>query len=230
MSQANDTSHTTWVGASRTVTVEAPSWLAPPLPKSSLDPSRPGRPPLRVSVPPPEAARLYPSLRPPVEARALEARPAAVAPEPAPPPYPDLRAEYAALQAELSATADCISQLRRQILDSSEEPLVRLACAVGERIAGRELTLDPELVVGWTREAIAQLAKDESVVVAVSLDIAAALHEAAWEPVVSASVRIETDAALGKQCCEVRGRQSTVDVSLARRAEMVTADVAGPVK
>jgi vacuolar-type H+-ATPase subunit E/Vma4 len=211
---------TTWVGASGVVTVPIPSWLAPPLPEAKLE-----APPLRVSVPPPDGARLYASLVPPIEV------PLPAAPEPPPPPpYPDLRAEYAALQAQLSAVADCVTLLRRQILEASEEQIVRLACAVGERVAGAELQSKPELIVGWVKEAIDQLAKDESVVVAVSPDIAASLRAAAWESVLSPSVRIETDAALGTGRCEVRGIHATVDASLAGRAEAITRDVVGSTK
>lgn len=221
MSHATDSSPTTWVGTCSVASVPIPSWLAPPLPEARMETPAP---PLRVSVPPPEGARLYAPLGLPVEMRPP------VAPELLAPPYPDLRAEYAALQGRLAATADCLSQLRRRILDASEEQVVRLACAVGERIAGRELQMNPELVVQWVKEGIEQLAKDESVVVAVSSDIAAALAASAWEPVRSASVRIETDATLAQSCCEVRGLCSTVEASLARRGETILRDVVGTPK
>jgi flagellar biosynthesis/type III secretory pathway protein FliH len=198
-------------------TVPMPSWLAPPLP----EPNPEDPPSVRVSVPPPEAARLYVSPSPPVEVLAAE---------PPAPPYPDLRVQCAALQSQLVATAECLTQLRLKILEASEEQLVRLACGIGERIAGRELQLDQELVVRWAKEAIDQLAKDESVIVAISPDVADALRAAAWEPVQSTSVRIETDATLKRGSCEIRGRQSTVDASLASRVEAITREVVGPQK
>jgi flagellar assembly protein FliH len=120
-----------------------------------------------------------------------------------------------------------MTQLRRHILDAAEPQLVALACAIGERIAGRELGSDPELVVAWAREAVEQLANDGSVVVAISPDIAATLREVAWNSVRSPSVAVETDATLGAGSCEVRWSSSSTDVSLASRAEAVRREVVG---
>jgi flagellar biosynthesis/type III secretory pathway protein FliH len=168
---------------------------------------------------------LYSSVRPPIDALP----PVAPAPPslPTPPLYPDLRAEHGALQAQLAATVDAMAKLRRLILDETEPQLVALACAIGERIAGRELGSDPELVVAWAREAVDQIAGDGSVVVAVSSDIAASLQDAAWSPVRTDSVTIEEDATLAAGSCEVRGARASVDVSLASRAEGVRRAVVG---
>ena len=214
------TVYPTWVGQEARVPAPMPSWMAPPLPDAL-----PETPPLRVSLLPSEGVRLYSSLGLPVDAPPC----ASVAPpsHPPPPPYPDLRAEYASPQAQLAATVDAMAQLRGRILESSEPQLVALACAIGERIAGRELRADPEIVVGWAREAIDKLGSDGSVVVAVSPDIAATLRDTAWAPVRSASVKIETDTALAAGSCEVRSSCSSLDASVASRAEAVRREVVG---
>jgi hypothetical protein len=208
-----------WVGHVHRVTVPTPSWIAPRLVEPRLEPSE--RAPLRVSVPPQEGTQLYPF------GSHGESRPPLPADPPAPPIYPDLRAEYAAVVAQLTAAVEAMGQLRHQILEASEPQIVALACAIGERIAGRELRADPEIIVDWVHEAIAQLATDEPVVVAVSSDIASTLEEAAWTPVVSASVRIETDPVLEAGSCEVRGLRASVDTSFAGRVEAVTREVEG---
>jgi flagellar biosynthesis/type III secretory pathway protein FliH len=194
--------------------------MAPPLREVFEGPT------VRLSVPPERDATSPPSVHPPVETALPE--------PPPPPPYPDLRIEHAALEAEcaamrlqLKAIAEATVELKRRILEESEPQLVRLACTIGERIAARELSSDPSLVVGWAREAIAELASDDPMVVAVSPDIAAALNEASWAPVVSPSVRIETDGTLIASSCEVRSRRATVDASLRGRAAAVAGEVQG---
>lgn len=217
------TVYPSWGGQEPRVTVPTPSWMSPPMPEPRWEAR--SVPPLRVSLLPPASARTFCSVRPPMEpVPSIIPGPPSLPP---PPPYPDLRAELAALQAQLLTTADAMTQLRRHILEESEPQLVALACAIGERIAGRELRADPQLVVAWAREAVEQLASDGSVVVAVASDIAATLEDAAWSPVRSASVTIETDAALAAGSCEVRRASSSTDVSLASRAEAVRREVVG---
>jgi vacuolar-type H+-ATPase subunit E/Vma4 len=213
-------SYPSWSGQARTLSVPTPSWMAPPMREVFEGPT------VRLSIPPEPGAVSHLSVHPPVEAALPE--------PPPPPPYPDLRMEHAALEAECAAMriqlkviAEATVELKRRILEESEPQLVRLACAIGERIAAREVLSDPTLVVGWVREAIAELASDDPMVVAVSPDIAAALNEASWAPVVSPSVRIETDGALVASSCEVRSPRATVDASLRGRAAAVAGDVLG---
>lgn len=216
------TVYPTWGGQEPRVTAPTPSWMAPPL----LD-AVGTAPSFRVNLLPEEVAGTCaapggaPAESPP------QIEPAPPPSPPSPPPYPDLRVEYATLQAQLTAAFDAMTQLRRRILEASEAQLVGLACTIGERIAGRELRSDPEIVVSWAREAIEELANEGSVVVAVSSDIAKALGDAAWAPVRSDSVKIEVDAALGTSSCEVRGPCCSMEASLASRADAVRRAVGG---
>jgi hypothetical protein len=209
------TVYASWAGPRLALPAPRPSWLAP-RPAPSEDGSDEA---VQVTIPPGEVARLYPTLPPPREEPIVS--------EPPPPPYPDLRAEHAALSAQLAAALEAMSHLRRRVLEASEPGLVALACAVGEKIAGHELRADPSLVVAWAREGILQLAKEESLVVAISTDVAASLDDAAWAPALSASVRVTTDPALPPRSCEVRGPNTTVDESLAQRADSVRREVTG---
>jgi hypothetical protein len=206
------------------ISVPTPSWMAPPLPELRLDPGE--LPPLRVSVPPPSPAGLYDGSSPTIDSIVALIGDLPVEPPP-PPAYPDLRADYAALEAQLKATVDTLASLRRQILEASEPALVKLASAIGGRIAGQELRLDPGIIVGWAQEAIEQLASDDPVVVAISSDIAIALEEAAWAPLGASVSRIETDPTLAPASCEIRSASASVDASLAGRTEAINREVAG---
>ncbi len=217
------TVYPSWGEHETKASVATPSWMAPPMPEPRWETHI--VPPIRVSLLPTEGAREYCSIRPPIDA--LPPAAPAVPSAPPPPAYPDLRAEYATLQAQLTATVDAMARLRRHILNEAEPQLVALACAIGERIAGRQLSADPELVVSWAREAIEQLSSDGSVVVAISSDIAATLQDVSWAPIRSASITIETDATLAAGSCEVRGARSSVDMSFASRAEGVRRAVVG---
>jgi Flagellar assembly protein FliH len=216
------TRHPSWSGHARVLTVPTPSWMAPPLHEPFEGTS------VRVPIPPSVGPPVCPVPQLPLDALNVQDAP--------PPSYPDLRMEHAALVAECTALriqlkglADAMGQLKARILEESEPELVRLACAIGERVAARTLSSDPTVVVGWAREAIAELGSEESVVVAVSPDIAHTLTDADWVPIRSASVRIETDPTLGAARCEVRATCSTVEVSLLARAKAVTREVVGDV-
>jgi hypothetical protein len=209
-----------WAGNTASVVVPRPSWLAPaPSPSRQEDVDAPGP---EDSLLPENGAHLHAALA------YLPEPPLPIAPElPAPPAYPDLREECGGLRAQLAAALDAMANLRRSVLEASEPQLVRLACAVGERVAGRELQTDPTLVVAWAREAIDQLVKEQPLVIAVSSDIAASLGEAAWAPLQAASVTVETDKSLAPASCEIRGAAASVDASLTGRADAVFRAIGG---
>jgi len=220
MNQATTMAFTSWVGPMIGAPAPRPSWMAPPL---TPEPPAPEDAATHLTLSPEEQARLYPSLPPPRDLPPTLC-------EPPPPAYPDLRAEHAQLEAQLAAALEAMTHLRQRILEASEPQLVGLACAVGERIAGRELQMDPSLVVAWAREGIARLASEDSVVVAVSADIAASLDHVAWSPVASATVSVVTDPALAPASCEVRVASSAVDAGMGNRAAAVKREVQGASK
>jgi flagellar biosynthesis/type III secretory pathway protein FliH len=169
------------------------------------------------SVAPPSGARLIASLIPPgtPQIAFYEESPA----------YAALRTENEALRTQLMAMAASMAHLRRDVLDASEGELVKLACAIAERVARRELLIAPSLVVTWAREGIDALGTKEHVVIAIAPDLAAALGEHAWADVACASVAVETDASLGSFQCEVRAQARTVDAGLEGRVAAITREL-----
>jgi len=140
------------------------------------------------------------------------------------PPYPDLRDENAELRAQVRSTLEATRRLRSEILRATEPEILRLACAVAERVARAELTARPSLVVEWVREAVDALASADSIVIAIAPDVAALVDETTLSSVHPNVTKVEVDRALEGMACEVRTRVSRVDASLeARLATIVEA-------
>ena len=60
-------------------------------------------------------------------------------------------------RAELAATVDHISALRKDVMHRAERDLLRLALAIGNRIVRREIDIDPDLLLVIARLAIDRL-------------------------------------------------------------------------
>jgi Flagellar assembly protein FliH len=200
-----------------------PSWIAPP----QIAPAHGARAfatEASASVAPPTLRMSISSLLPllPLVAPRISVQDFAAADVP---PYPDLREENAALCQQLATMAVSLARLRRDVLEASEGELVRLACAIAERVARHELKIDPTLVTHWAREALETLASKEDVVIAIAPDLAAILPAEEWERVAGSSIRIETDPSLGLSKCEVRTTASTVDASVEGRLSAIVRQV-----
>jgi hypothetical protein len=146
-----------------------------------------------------------------------------LAPDPTP-DYPDLRAENADLKRTVEALTRELSRVRKDAIESSEAELVRLACAVAERIVGEELSTDPGHIVAWAREGIDALDAKENVVVALAADLARALPNEEWSSL-GANVTVEIDASLSPSSCEVRSRTGLVKVSAAARMAQMRSEL-----
>ncbi len=196
-----------------------PSWIArrmsttPPIPTAPLRPSIPA-----AGSESPDAA-----------AREGEAAGAAPALQPPPPPAVDLATsmalaqladENAALRAQITEMAATMARLQRDVLESSEGELVKLALAIAERVVGRELASDPGLVASWAREAIEALAAKDGVVIAVARDVRDGVPADAWDAV-GVEHRIQSDPQLPPGAVEVRTAEGTVAAGADARLEAV---------
>jgi flagellar assembly protein FliH len=113
-----------------------------------------------------------------------------------------------------------MARLRRDVLDSSEAELVRLALAIAERIVGRELAVDPELVVAWAKESIQTLGAGDDVVIALAPDVAASLPEGAWADL-DGTATVRTDSLLSEGSLEVRSPEGRVAAGAQARKDAV---------
>jgi len=148
-----------------------------------------------------------------------------------PPPAPADAQLTAQLEAELEQTraqlAEALAEAeryRRQVLEASEHQLVELALVIAERVVGRELHADPQLVNRWAREGMQALVGQGPMTLLVSPDVKASLD--ANPPRTSASLTIEVDETLPPASCRIRGALGAVDASLVARLDAV-ADALG---
>jgi hypothetical protein len=200
-----------WLTPSDPAVAPLPSWIAQPLPdptgSQELASARASTPPHSVVL----------SSFPPVRAPRISVR----LPEPS---YPDLGEENAQLRVQLAELLTTMGRFKRDVLEASEHELVKLACAIAERVVGREVGADPTLILAWAREAIEALGPGEEVTVFVAPDLAATLAGADLQ---ATGIRIETDTALGTAKCEVRTRASVIDASVMGRVDAVRQELTG---
>lgn len=152
-----------------------------------------------------------------------------IAPRPAPEPSVEetlLRHENDALRRTLAAALDALARARQQLMESSEPEMVRLACAVAERIVGRELATDPALVMGWVHEAAAAMGSRDEVTIVCGTDFAAMMPDGFAESAFG-GFTVSVDDAVAPDTCEVRTETSTSVVSVATRTGAVVDHVEG---
>jgi hypothetical protein len=211
-----------WNFSGEGASTDTPSWLAPAYESSTFAISQndavESEP--EADDPQPSAAiRALPSIAPPGLPQLEEVV------VPVDPPYPDLREENTALRVQLADLTHAVAQVRSAVLAASEADLVRLACAIAERVARRELTLDPTLVLSWAKEASDQLAASSPLTLVISADLAALVDEPTFRKALSTMATLEVDPTLGPMRCEARAGSSRVDASLEERLAAVAEEL-----
>ena len=217
-----------WMGTGRASEGPLPSWMAPPRPQepsltSWAAPSRD-----RGSINDPKA----------YEAVARSARPRiSVLPtgdeggERMPPP-PSMPGEFRELarnangqrelageiQEALDSMRKSLLESRRELLESSETELVKLAVAIAEKVVGRELHMDPAVVGHWAREGIEALgALDDAACIVFSRVAEVLMSSDRWKSGMSNVPEVIVDQRLDGFACEIRARYGRVDMSVTSR-------------
>ena len=72
------------------------------------------------------------------------------------------QAEIRPVLEQLSRTAQELAALRPRLREQAEEDLIRLAVAIARRVVRRELTVDPQTIMGLVKAALEQLAAGEA--------------------------------------------------------------------
>ncbi len=148
------------------------------------------------------------------------------------PPPPGVPGEYrdstAALKdfsAEIQEVTETARQslldARREALETSEREIVKLALAVAERVIGRELQANAEVVTRWVREGIDALGATDQTTCVVSPKVAEILMNAERFRMESNPPEVIVDATLDGYACEVRGKYGRVDMGLESRLDAV---------
>ena len=209
MGAARNLEATTWTQPAAGVAPRRPSWLAP------ASTRRVSVPPRRLSiVPRPPEADADADANAEAQAKADElANELALRDE----TMAAMREENDALRATAASLAASLATVRKHVLESSEGELVGLAMAIAKRVVGDALIADPSQITAWAKEAIASLPARETMVVAISSDLAASVDASAWTQATCGEHRLEVDATLPAGTCEVRTAEATVEVSAAAR-------------
>jgi hypothetical protein len=216
-----------WISGARQSEAALPSWMAPPRREEPALTSW-ASPRERGSITDPRA----------YEAVARSARPRiSVMPEGGydseqMPPPPTVPGEYrdvvrgsapardvcAELAEGLESMRRAVIEARREILESSEQELVRLALAIAEKVVGRELMVDADVVADWAREGIDALGSADDATCVVSPRVADILMNSdRWKHGLTVIPEVVVDARLSGFRCDVRGKFGRVETGVRER-------------
>ena len=110
-------------------------------------------------------------------------------------------------------TLDELGTLRQQMIQQTERQVVQLALTIAKRILGREVSLDPELMVALVRVALDRLGERAGVTVRLHPDDCAIAtapgHE--W----AGDVTVVSDASVSRGGCRIESELGVVDASIA---------------
>jgi flagellar biosynthesis/type III secretory pathway protein FliH len=135
-------------------------------------------------------------------------------------------AEMARLEATISAleqSVEELSLLRGKMLEESEEQLVTLAATIAKRVIGREISLDPEILLTLAAEGIEALGDRDRVVVRFGFLDRDDLLASMVERLKRRAPRCEVlqDPSLGPGQCIVESEFGQVDESVDSRLDNV---------
>lgn len=129
-----------------------------------------------------------------------------------------------ALAAERRERAEEVERLRAELsalADSAERELVRLSVAVARRVVGRELALDPALIVAWAREAIEASALAGRFTIAAGREVTERVPAGGWAELEPAVVE---DAHVAEGACEIRSEGKVIEIGADARLDAVAED------
>ncbi|HWR51710.1 MAG TPA: flagellar assembly protein FliH [Bryobacteraceae bacterium] len=116
--------------------------------------------------------------------------------------------------ARLTNAAAEVASSRRKFRRDAEEDCVKLAVAVARRVLRRELTIDPEALLGIVKAALARLDGREIERIRLHPDDAALVEGAIKELPGRASLQIVADAALEPGACILETSRGGLDASV----------------
>jgi flagellar assembly protein FliH len=119
-----------------------------------------------------------------------------------------------AMLRRLAETLERLSQLRRTIIQQTEQQVVELAVTLARRVVTREISLDPQLVAALAHVALERLGEQAPATIRLHPDdyaAVAAQRGEAWE---GAQVSIVPDAAVARGGCQVESDFGLIDAGV----------------
>jgi flagellar biosynthesis/type III secretory pathway protein FliH len=131
-----------------------------------------------------------------------------------------LRQQNAQLEQTLAEAIAESCRMRKKILEESEGELVKLSLAIAQQVVGRELRANPELAIGWAKEAIEQLSSDDAVTIAISPEVEPLFSPEKWLQI-APGVTVVVDATLQPGQTQVRSLHTRIGAGRVERAAAV---------
>lgn len=123
--------------------------------------------------------------------------------------------QYESMLAEAKAVLEQAYEMKSQIIKESEPFLIELSTAIAEKIIQRELSANPEWIIGMTRSVLARKREKGIITLCVSPDQFAYIRDARDELLLAvdsqAELRIVPDSTVGRHGCVVRTDFGSVD-------------------
>jgi flagellar biosynthesis/type III secretory pathway protein FliH len=128
----------------------------------------------------------------------------------------DHEAELAGLRQALGATLTRLASLRQEIAIELEPRIVELAIAIAKRIV--DGAMDPERVVQWVREGIAQLDAQSAITVRVSPHVWESVPRETWDAI---GATVSVDPSMARWDCVIENADGRVDGGASSRLRAV---------
>jgi flagellar assembly protein FliH len=130
---------------------------------------------------------------------------------------------------QLEQSIEEVAALRKTIMAETEQQLVELAAAIARRVIGKELSLDPEILLGLAAEGLDALAQGDKVRVRVGAAFDEASIATFRDRVKARASHVEVthDDKLGPGGCIVETELGRVDESVELRLASVLAHLFG---
>lgn len=123
-------------------------------------------------------------------------------------------AEVAAVLQKLSAAIAGVIQLRHQVKDEAAEETVQLAIAIASRVLHRELTIDPDALLGLVKAALAKAQSKEIHSIRLHPSHEAPVRRAMTQLSPGVAIEIVADAAMKPGDVIFQTAQGQLDASL----------------
>lgn len=137
------------------------------------------------------------------------------------------RVEVEKMQVRLAQALTDVAGLEERLVEQCREALLELACASASKIARLKIEKDDELAVRTVREALDAFSIGSVARVCVHPDDLATVRERLAAGEFSPPFQVESDPALERGGCAVRGELGTVEAGLATAEDAVRETVTG---
>lgn len=132
-----------------------------------------------------------------------------------------------AILRRLSQTLESLAQLRRTIIQQTEQQVVELALTLARRVVHREISLDPQLVAALAHVALERLGEQAPATIRLHPDDYATVMAQRGEQWQGAQVTVVPDAAIARGGCLVESDFGMIDASVDAQFDELTRSLLG---